>query len=251
MNAMERTGVERRPRGQEGTPSGPADALRVEVLMTGAVVTVVADAPIVEAARLMGQRGVGGLPVVDGKGSLVGIVTRSDLTARLKPRRPRWWHAFSTDPERAAREYRRATGMTVREVMSPTVVTVAPGCTVGEAVALLDRHRIGRVPVVAGTRLVGIVTRSDLVQVLAAAPVRVSRRSDADLAAEMRARLAAEWWAARGLFIDWEGGVLALYGLVDGAAQGAAVETMARAIPGSRGVENHLVDRRSLPPALM
>jgi CBS domain-containing protein len=252
MNAMgERAGVVPRTRGPERRPSGRPDALPVEALMTGTVVTILPDVPVREAARLMVERGVGSLPVVEGNGSLEGIVTRSDLTARLTSRRPRWWHAFSADPVRAAREYRRATGTTVREVMSRPVVTVASACPVGEAVALLEEHRIGRLPVLAGNRLAGIVTRSDLVQALAAAPARVPPRSDADLAADMRARLAAEWWAARGLFVDSEDGVLRLYGLVDGEAQGAAIETMARAIPGSRGVESHLVDRRTLPPAVV
>jgi CBS domain-containing protein len=224
---------------------------RVEALMTDMVVTVLPDVPVHEAARLMVRHAVGGLPVVDRERILVGIITRSDLTVRLKTRRPRWWDAFCTDTDQAAREYRRATGTTVREVMSRPVVTVAPQTPVGEAVARLDEHRIGRLPVVTGDRLAGILSRSDLIQALAAAPAWAPPRSDAELVAEMTARLAGEWWVARGIAVDSVGGVVRLYGLVDGSAQRAAIETMARATLGNRGVESHLVDRRTLPTSVV
>jgi CBS domain-containing protein len=209
-------------------------------------VVVAPEAPVHEVVRVMLGHGVAGLPVVDESGRLVGLISQADLLVRLQPERPRrWWTVFA-DPYGLAREYRLAMGTCAAEIMSREAVTVMPDDVIEVAASLLREASIDLLPVVSGGRLAGTISRSDLLRTLTA-PASSAARSDPDLVAEMRARLAREAWATGALNVDAEAGVIALYGLVDGEAQMAALETMARSIAGCRGVENHLVDRRAVP----
>lgn len=224
-----------------------SDMLRVADVMTRKVVTVTGECAVQDAAREMVRHDLGGLPVVDREGRVAGIVTAGDLVVRLRPRRSPGWWALLVSPDRLAREYQRRAGMTVGEVMTSPVVTVAPEATIGAAAALLDEHHVGRLPVVADGMLVGILGRLDLVRLVTAIPDAAAQRSDADLAAEMKACLGKESWAPRdGLMIASHRAVLWLAGVVDSDFQRAAIETMARSIAGCRGVENHLINRRTL-----
>jgi CBS domain-containing protein len=218
--------------------------MKVEDIMTRTVVTVSPEVSIHEAARLMVEHHVSGLPVVDGSGRVTGILSEGDLIIRQRgrPRLP-WWRAFFLDGERLAREYQKAEGTTVAEVMTRAVIWVSPDLPVSAAAAVLEHHRIRRAPVIAAGVLVGIVSRGDLVKALAAAPAPpVVPASDARLVAEMRARLAREpWVSSLGMVIQARDGVLAIWGLVPTAAQKAAVETMARSVAGVKGIESHIV----------
>jgi CBS domain-containing protein len=228
--------------------SEPLDTAVVADAMTRTVVTVKAGCPVHEAARLMLERRIGGLPVVEATRTMIGIVTARDLVARLERRgRPGWW-ASLLGAERLARQYQRSAGTTVGEVMSRPVVTVAPDTPIATAIARLDEHGIGRLPVVADGVLIGILSRLDLVRLVAAPPTPVAHRSDVEIATEMRVRLSQEPWAScSNSMIAARNGVLWIAGVVEGAAQKAAIETMARSIAGCRGVQNHLVNRRDLP----
>jgi CBS domain-containing protein len=151
-------------------PTATSPATRwIADIMTANPVTTEADASLHEAARLLLRHRVGSLPVVH-RGLLVGIITPADLVERLIPRKhTRWWMLF-TDPERLARECQRARGTTVGEVMTHPVIALPPDATVEAAVHLMRDHRIGRVPVADHGHLVGIVSHSDLLRVLAGAP---------------------------------------------------------------------------------
>jgi CBS domain-containing protein len=222
--------------------------MQVKDVMTRDVIAVSPATPIHKAAELMVDHGVSGLPVVDAQGAVVGIVSEGDLVVRQKPRgRPSWWTFFFNDGERLAREYRKAVGTTVGEVMTSAVITVSPDVPLESAAVILDRHNIRRLPVLEDGHLVGLVSRGDLIKALAATPPAQISRSDAQLVAEMRARVAREaWTTTSGLVIQARDGVLELWGLVDTEAEKSALETMARAIDGCRGVENHLVTRGAM-----
>jgi CBS domain-containing protein len=111
------------------------------------------------------ELGVSGLPVVD-YALVVGVITQADLVARLVPLgRVRWWMVLANH-EQLARLYQRSRGRTVGEVMSRPAVVTPPDAPLEMAVRLLQEYRIGRLPVVDHGRLVGIVTRSDLLQAL-------------------------------------------------------------------------------------
>ena len=222
--------------------------MKAQDSMTHDVITVTSATPIHEVAALMANHGVSGLPVLDEKGSVVGIVTEADLLVRQKPRaRMSWWRLF-LDGERMAREFQRAVGTTAGEVMTREVISIGPDLPIEAAAAILHGHGIRRVPVVADGVLVGILSRGDLVKALAGAPPRTAAPvSDARLVETMKAGMAAEVWAPRGLVVEAVAGVLTLRGLVGTQAECAALETMARSIPGVAGVDNQLVVNPVLP----
>jgi CBS domain-containing protein len=142
--------------------------MRIEEIMTRDVITVRPTTPIHTAARLMVEHRVSGLPVVDDDGKLVGIISDGDLILRQRRRAERpWWRAFFENGEQLAREYQKATGTTVGEVMTRSVVSISPVWGIEMAATILQNRRIRRLPVVRDGQLVGIVSRADLIRALA------------------------------------------------------------------------------------
>jgi CBS-domain-containing membrane protein len=222
--------------------------MTVDEIMTRDVITVSPETGIHAAARLMVDHGVSGLPVVDDQGQLVGIISEGDLIIRQRPReRASWWRSFFSDSEQLAREYQKRAGVTVGEVMTRAVVSAGPELSLESVAAILDKHRIRRVPIVSGGTLVGIVSRGDLIKSLAAGLPSRAPLSDAQLVQEMKARLATEPWAPPSIVVEAKNGVVSLWGLVQGPAERAACETMARAIEGCKGVDNRLAVRSAAP----
>lgn len=218
--------------------------MNVGDVMSRDVLTARPDTPVVTAARLMVDHGISGLPVVDGTGRVVGLVSEGDLILRQKPRESRpWWRSFFTDPEALARQYQKVAGVTVGEVMTRSVISVASSLPIGSAALILDRHRIRRLPVIEGERLVGIVSRGDLIKAIAMAqPAPAFPRSDDQLVRDMQERMEQETWAPKhAVVVHADHGRLVLWGMVDTAAEKSALETMARAVPGAVGIESHLM----------
>jgi CBS-domain-containing membrane protein len=223
--------------------------MNVEEVMTKDVITVGPGTPIHRAAQLMVEHRVSGLPVVTDDGTLVGIISEGDLILRQEPRRRlSWWSAFFENSDRLAREYQKAAGSTVGEVMTHPVITVSPTLTLDVAASILHHRGIRRLPVLADGRLVGIVSRGDLVKALAATGPRTMSRSDAQLVEEMKTRMAREPWAtAMGFTVHAKDGVIYLWGFARSEAEKEALATMARAIEGARSVENHLMVEDAIP----
>jgi CBS domain-containing protein len=145
--------------------------MTIEQVMTHEVITVNPAASIHTAARLMVDHGVSGLPVVADDGKLVGIISEGDLILRHRRRAQRpWWRAFFEDPEQVAREYRKAVGATVAEVMTHPVVSINPAWGIETAAAIFQNRHLRRIPVVRDGQLVGIVTRADLIKALVIPP---------------------------------------------------------------------------------
>jgi CBS domain-containing protein len=145
--------------------------MTIEQVMTRDVITVNPAASIHAAARLMVDHGVSGLPVVADDGTLVGIISEGDLILRHTRRAQRpWWRAFFENPEQVAREYQKAAGTTVAEVMTHPVVSLSPAWGIETAAAIFQNRRIRRIPVVRDGHLVGIVTRADLIKALVIKP---------------------------------------------------------------------------------
>jgi CBS domain-containing protein len=222
--------------------------MKVEDLMTRDVIIVSPETSIQKAAKLMVDHRVSGLPVVDGEGRLVGIISEGDLILRQRGReKAPWWRGFFDDGERLAREYQKGAGITVGEVMTRSVLSVDPASGVEVAATILDARAIRRLPVMRDGQLVGILSRRDLVKALAAVTPATLSRPDALLRTEMRARMEREQWAPVGLVVDATDGMIGLWGLVRTETEKSALETMARAIEGCRGVQNHLVVRAEMP----
>ena len=224
--------------------------MNIYQVMTTDVITVSPATPIHKAARLMVNHGVSGLPVVDDDGRLVGIISEGDLILRQKAREPvSWWRAFFDDGEQLARDYQKAAGTTVGEVMSRPVISVSPAQTLEIAASIMHRCGIRRLPVLADGELVGIVSRSDLIKALATAPRTGGATSDTELETTMAARMAQERWASSSnVLIEAHDGVIALLGTVETEAAKSALETMARGIEGCVSVSNQLAVRSNLTP---
>jgi CBS domain-containing protein len=163
-------------------------------VMTTPVVTVRPETPVEEVAKLMLERRISAVPVVDRGGRVKGIVSEGDLLRRpeMKTERARsWWLALVASPDEAPAAYAKSHGRTAADVMTTEVVTVSERTPLERIATLLERHRIKRVPVVRGAKLVGIVSRANLLHGLAArkpgpAPAASDRTVQARVMEEMR-----------------------------------------------------------------
>ena len=227
--------------------AGAGTAARSISLPITDAVTVRPEEPIHRAIRLLTRSRLSALPVVDGNGALVGLLTEHDLLLRLTSRHRSGWAALWADNQLLIEEYRKAMGATVREVMGPPPIPLPADASVQAAAALLAQQGLREVPVVTEGRVVGVVSRPSLLALAEITPSPASPRTDADLVAEMKARLRQEPWVSnRGLWVEATGGVLFFTGLVENEAEQAALDTMARTIPGCTGVENHTFPKTAL-----
>ena len=162
-----RVGAEPAERLELGAVGGTA--MQVRDVMTRNVISVAANETVVNAARIMLQNRISGLPVVDADGELVGIVTEGDFLRRgelgTERRRPKWLE-FLLGPGRMAEEYVHASGRKVEDVMTSDPATVAEDDALGTVVQLMECRRIKRLPVLRDGRIVGIVSRANLMHAL-------------------------------------------------------------------------------------
>lgn len=144
--------------------------MRARDVMTTDVVTVDLDTSVREIARLLLARRISAVPVVAADGRLAGIVSEGDLVRRPElgtEARPSWWLMLFAGSEDLAQSYRKAHGRRAADVMTHDVVTVAEDAPVSEIARLLEERRFKRVPVIRDGRVVGVVSRADLVRGLA------------------------------------------------------------------------------------
>lgn len=221
--------------------------MRAADVMTVQPVSISPDASILEAIRVMLQRRFSGLPVVDASGALVGIVTEGDLLRRTETgtqrKRPRWIE-FLIGPGRLATEYVHASGRKVREVMSQDVQAVTGDTPLEEIVRLMERHQIKRLPVVDSGKLVGIVTRANLLRALAtvASETKTGANDDASIRRRIYAELEKQPWApVNTLDIVVRNGVVHLWGVLLDERQREALYVVVENTSGVKGIEDHLV----------
>jgi CBS domain-containing protein len=212
--------------------------------MSRDVVTVTPNDTILHAIRLMLQRKVSGLPVVDASGNLVGIVTEGDFLRRTETatvrRRPRWVE-FLMGPGPLAAEYTRASGRFVAEVMTPDVVVATAEMELQEVVDLMERHHVKRLPVVSDKRLVGIVTRQDMLRALVGRSSTVAAETDdAAIRSHLVAALKASAWAPV-IDVAVSNGRVTLTGAIFDDRQRDAVRVLAENIAGVKGIDDQLV----------
>src|SRR5215475_10391924 len=138
--------------------------MRAHQIMTRSVISVTPDTTIVEAANLMLQRHVSGLPVVDAKGKLVGVVSEGDFIRRseigTQCKRGRWLR-FILGPGKSAADFVHEHGRRVDEVMTPDPLTINEGTSLAEIVELMERNHVKRLPVMRDGNVVGIVSRAN------------------------------------------------------------------------------------------
>ncbi len=234
--------------------------MRAMDVMTPDVVTVNPDTSVQALAKLLSERAISGAPVVDPDGRMVGIVSEGDLLHRTElgteqPRKARhsWWlEHFAAG---LARDYVKSHGRTVRDIMTRDVATVSEETDLADVAMLLETRRIKRVPVVRDGKVVGIVSRSNLVRALGATPSAPAPATDAgedDRAIRDRllAELKGQEWAAKiwAQDIIVSGGVIHLwFGTDEPAERRQAVRVAAENVPGARGVEEHVISVPMMP----
>ena len=143
--------------------------MKAQDIMTREVATVRPETSVREIAALMMEKNISGVPVVSDDGAIVGIVSEGDLLHRAEvgtERKHKWWFQIFADSDAAAREYAKAHGLSARDVMSRYVISVRDDADLRDVADILDSHRIKRVPVLHDGRLVGIISRRDLVRAL-------------------------------------------------------------------------------------
>jgi CBS domain-containing protein len=218
--------------------------MNVGKIMRRDVTPLGAGDPIEAAWRQMHDQNVGALPVTDGTGHLVGVLTEHDLLGRVAPRRERpWWTAIFAGTDRLAADYVKAAGLTVGDLMTAAPAAIAPEASVETVATLMRRHAIPALPVVADDRCIGLVTRADVLDWLSwpAAPAS-GAVTDADVAASMQARIHRERWTARHrVAVEAVRGVIRLTGVVTSPLERSGLLVMARSVPGYAGVEDRLV----------
>jgi CBS domain-containing protein len=221
--------------------------MKAHEVMTWGVVSVETDAPVLQAAQLMLQNRISGLPVVDAKGGLVGIVTEGDFLRRselgTQRRRPRWLE-FLIGPGRLAAEYVHASGRKVNEIMTPSPYTITQDTPLEEIVQLMEKHRIKRVPVVDDGKLIGMVSRANLLHALASLAREAKPLAGDDLTIRERilSDLTKQSWAPTGLInIVVRNGVVELWGTIMDDRERQALIVVAENVPGVKDVRDHLV----------
>jgi CBS domain-containing protein len=221
--------------------------VKVKDVMTPHVLSVTPDESVFVAARVMLQKKISGLPVVDGHGKLVGIVSEADFlrraetgTKRLRPK----WMEFFLGPGRLADEYVQISGRKVCDVMTEDVRTVTPSAPLEDVVRLMERHHIKRVPVVDGGKIVGIVTRANLLHAMASfvGEIAPSSAGDTTIREQFFAELARQPWApVTRIDITVRNGVVQLSGTLTDERQRQALRVTAENIPGVKKVEDLVV----------
>jgi len=190
-------------------------------IMTTPVITVSPQTPVRDAACLLVERHISGLPVVDSEGNLVGIVTEADLLykeATPKPPEPLWrWFGRSLWLERLVGPYRKAEGRTVGEVMTHNVITAEEDTPVHVVASRMVRFGVNRLPVVRDRRVTGIITRADV--------LKVFQRSDEILEREARRILEEFLVSGEEVGVSAERGVYQLRGIVGSAGRRQALLT--------------------------
>jgi CBS domain-containing protein len=220
--------------------------MKAKDVMTSPVVTIEPDVDVLQAVRIMLQRRVSGLPVVEKDGRLVGIVTEGDFLRRAETgtqrRRPRWLE-FLVGPGRLAQDYARAHARKVADVMTAEPITVDESTALDDVVKLMEKRQIKRIPVVRGSNVVGIVSRANLLHALAsvAREAKPAAQSDAAIRALFMDELSKQSWAPVALINPVvRDGVVELWGTITDERERAALVVAAENVPGVKAVRDHL-----------
>jgi CBS domain-containing protein len=223
--------------------------MKASDVMVSPVITTNPSCSVKEVARLLLERRISAVPVVDHQGKIVGIVSEGDLLHRSEASTQRhrsWWLVGLTADETLAAEYVKAHARTVADVMTSKVITATPDTPLHEVAALLEENSVKRVPIVSKGQLVGIVSRANLIQAVATSkgerleiPV-----SDASIRDSLLAHLQKQAWARVWLLnVIVSDGVVDLWGVAKSDAERKALRVAAESMPGVRAVNDNLVIR--------
>jgi CBS domain-containing protein len=215
-------------------------------VMVSSVISVRSDATVQEVADVLLKNRISGVPVIGADGALVGIVSEGDLMRRPEAgtlRRPSWWLTLLGSREEQAFDYIKSHSRKVTDVMSRKVVTASPDTPVADIATLLETHGIKRVPIVRDGKIVGIVSRANLLQALASLrDVPAATSDDASIRAKLNSKLEREQWTQPALInLIVHDGTVDLWGIVDSQTEKKAVRVLVESTPGVRAVNDNLI----------
>ncbi|MDB5620743.1 CBS domain-containing protein [Tardiphaga sp.] len=219
--------------------------MRAHQIMTRNLITVTPGTSFQAAASIMLENHISGLPVIDTPGELVGIVSEADFLRRSEigtQRRRSRWLQFFTSPGRLADDFVAEQGRTVEDIMTRNPITVGEDTELEEIVSLMERNSIKRIPVVRNKRLVGIVTRSNLLRTVASMAREIpDPTADDDRICDRLLRTFSKAdWRPLGLQVAVRNGVVHLHGLISEDRARRAAIVAAENTEGVKEVHDHL-----------
>ena len=221
--------------------------MKVSDVMTRRVVSISPETSILVAADLMLKHHISGLPVIDNHARLAGVVTEGDFLRRAEIDTERkglkWLDALRGRADAAA-EYVHSHGLAVKDIMTRNPVTVLESTTLDEAVRLMENKNIKRLPVLRDGKLVGIISRANLMRALVSIHRKAPEPSaeDGTIRDRLLADIAKESWSS-GAIVDAvvHEGIVDLWGTLAEPSQREPLVVLAKNVPGVALVEDHLI----------
>ncbi len=218
--------------------------MNAAALMTAPAVTIPVDARIDDAVRLMIDNRLSGLPVVDADERIVGVLTEGDLLRRAElgteRKRPRWLE-FLLGGGAGASDYVHAHGRRVSEVMTESPVFINERTPIPDIVDLMEKRRVKRLPVVRDGRVVGVVSRADVIRALASRKLVTAPTSDRDIHDQIVAGFRAQKWGPVSLVgVDVDHGEVTLTGAILDERERDAIRVLVENTPGVTKLHDNL-----------
>ena len=226
--------------------------MRAHEIMSRHVVTIGADASVIDAIRTMLSHRISGLPVMDSGGKLVGILSEGDFVRRVEvgteKRRGRWLNLLA-GTDQAALDFARQHGRKVSEIMSPNPITIDEDTPLEQIARLMESHNVMRFPVMRGDEIVGMVTRRDFLTAIANLSLDAAGYSETDdqIRKAVIADMSNASWRPCGLNVSVHDGIVTLQGTIKNDNARKAAIIAAENIDGVKRVEDQLT-RVSRPP---
>ena len=223
--------------------------MKASDVMVSTVITVGPDASVQDVAELLLRNRISAVPVVGDNGEVLGMVSEGDLMNRPETKtahRKAWWLDARASNETLAADYVKSHSRKVADVMTRYVITASPETSVAELAALLEKNSIKRVPIIKAKRIVGIVSRANLLQGLASLKDKApqARADESAIRDSVMQKLANERWARPALLsVTVQDGTVDLWGIVESAAEKKAVHVLVEVTPGVRAVNDNLIVR--------
>jgi CBS domain-containing protein len=216
-------------------------------VMVRDVVTVKPDDSVSDVVKLLAEHDVSALPVVSADGQVVGMISEADLMRRpeigTEKHRP-WWIEAITPAATLAEDFAKSHGQHVDEIMSRHVISASEDTSLGDIATLLERHRIKRIPILRDSKLVGVVSQSNLIQALASSQAQAhgGAETDRDIRVQILSRLGEQDWTdfgSRNVIVT--DGVVHLWGLVGSEEERKALTALAEDVPGVVSVSDEMI----------
>lgn len=218
--------------------------MRAGDIMTQEVVSIAPDATVAEAAALMVKEHISGLPVINGERDLVGIITEGDLLRRTEtgtqPGKPRWLQVLF-GKNHLAEEYVRSHSRRIEDLMTIDVAVATEETELKDVVEIMQRRQVNRVPIVRDRRVVGIVTRANLLYALTLHQPPPVAQEDRVIQQQIYEELNRHAWSARQMQLTVHRGVVDIWGLITDERQREAMRVAIENVPGVHKIRDHLL----------